>query len=99
MTDILASFDLTALQWGIVGICALLIGMTKTGLAGAAMLVVPVLAGIFGGKPSVGLLLPMLCFGDVFGVSYYHRHTEWRYIRQLIPWALIGIVIALFVGN
>ena len=99
MIDLLASFDLTAFQWGIVVVCALLIGMTKTGLSGAAMLVVPVLAGIFGGKPSVGLLLPLLCFGDVFGVSYYSRHTEWRYIRQLMPWALIGIGIALFVGN
>ena len=36
---------------------------------------------------------------DMFGVGYYHRHAEWKYLFRLIPWAIIGIGIALWVGE
>jgi hypothetical protein len=32
----------------------------KTGLSGAGFMIVPIMAGIFGGKPSVGIVLPIL---------------------------------------
>lgn len=77
----------------------MLIGMSKVGVPGVSMLVVPALAIIFGGKASTGVLLPMLIMADIFGVSYYHRHAEWRFLWKLLPWALIGIGIALWVGE
>ncbi|MBN1291231.1 MAG: sulfite exporter TauE/SafE family protein [Candidatus Latescibacteria bacterium] len=98
MLETLLSFNLSQESWALAILCGILIGIAKTGLNGAAMLVVPILAGIFGSKPSVGLLLPMLCFADIFGVSYYRRHAEWYYIIRLMPWALSGIVIGLLVG-
>ena len=64
------AYDLTAMQWLIVLLCALLVGMAKTGLSGVGLMVVPLLASVFGGRPSVGLLLPILVFADVFAVSY-----------------------------
>ena len=73
--------------------------MAKTGLSGVGMLVVPVLAGIFGGKPSVGLLLPILVFADIFAVKYYNRHADWKYILKVLPWAILGILIGVLVGN
>jgi len=96
--ETLQSFDLSAGFWLLLILCGVLIGIAKTGISGAGMLVVPILAGIFGGRPSAGLLLPMLCFGDIFGVTYYHRHAEWRHIWRLMPWAAAGIAIGLFVG-
>lgn len=63
------------------------------------MLVVPTLAIIFGGKESTGVLLPMLMMADIFGVGYYHRHAEWKYLWKLLPWAFVGIGIALWVGE
>lgn len=57
------------------------------------------MAGIFGGKPSTGLLLPILIFADVFAVSYYNRHARWKHVFKLLPWAVIGIFIALHVGE
>ena len=57
------------------------------------------MAGIFGGKLSVGIVLPMLIFADVFAVNYYHRYANWRYIFLALPWALVGVVIATFFGN
>ncbi|HDY88981.1 MAG TPA: sulfite exporter TauE/SafE family protein, partial [bacterium] len=65
----------------------------------AGMLGVPLMAGIFGGRPSAGLVLPMLCIADIFGVTYYHRHAKWKYVLRLMPWTIAGILIGLFVGN
>jgi uncharacterized membrane protein YfcA len=73
--------------------------MAKTGLSGVGLMVVPLLANVFGGRPSVGLLLPMLIFADVFAVAWYSRHTEWKHILRLIPWALAGVVAATLTGK
>ena len=99
MPAFIASYDLTALQWLLLCVCGVLIGLSKTGIAGVGMMVVPILANAFGGRPSVGLLLPMLILAEVFAVTWYHRHAEWKHILRLIPWALGGIVIANFVGK
>jgi uncharacterized membrane protein YfcA len=80
-------------------VCGVLIGMSKAGLSGFGLLVVPVFAAIFGGKPSTGLLLPMLITADVFAVVYYSRHADWRYILKLMPWAVAGILLALWTGS
>ncbi len=79
--------------------CAALIGMAKAGVKGMGMITVPIMATIFGGKISAGLVLPMLSFADVFAVSYYNRHAEWKYVWKLIPAAAAGVVAAIFVGN
>jgi len=99
MPDILSSFDLSLWQWGLVLACAVLIGMSKTGLGGFGLLVVPILASVFGGRPSVGLLLPILIFADVFAVSYYNRHAEWKYVMKLLPWAIVGVTAGAWVGK
>lgn len=91
--------DFTIIQWILLAACAMLVGMSKVGVPGVSMLVVPTLAIIFGGKASTGILLPMLMMADIFGVSYYHRHAEWKYLWKLLPWAAIGIGIALWVGE
>ncbi|MCK5465712.1 MAG: sulfite exporter TauE/SafE family protein, partial [Bacteroidales bacterium] len=57
------------------------------------------LASVFGGRPSVGLLLPILVFADVIAVSYYNRHAEWKYILRLLPWALIGVGAGVLIGQ
>jgi uncharacterized membrane protein YfcA len=78
---------------------ALLIGMSKTGVHGAGMVAVPMLAAVFGGQLSSGIMLPILCLADVMGVWYYHRHTSWDHLRKLFPWAALGTVLGTFVGD
>jgi len=97
--EIVESFQLNTEQWFWLILCALFVGMAKTGVAGVGMLIVPILAAIFGGKSSAGLLLPMLSMADVFAVSYYHRHAEWKYILKLMPATIVGVLIGVFVGN
>jgi len=91
--------NLTTLQWFWVMLAAFLVGFSKTGISGLTMLIIPIIAGIFGGKASTGIILPMLLVGDVFAVSYYKKHADWGKIRKLLPWALVGILIGGVVGN
>ena len=73
--------------------------MAKTGLGGLGMLIVPILASVLGAKASTGFLLPMLIIGDIFGVIYYHRHAEIKYILRLAPATILGILTALVIGE
>lgn len=99
MISILETFELSTDQWYWIILCALFVGMAKTGIAGIGMLIVPILASMFGGKPSAGILLPMLSMADVFAVAYYHRHAEWKYILKLLPSTVVGVLVGLYVGN
>ncbi|MBS1557360.1 MAG: sulfite exporter TauE/SafE family protein [Bacteroidetes bacterium] len=90
---------LTAEGWFIVFIVALLLGMAKTGVHGAGMLSVPLLAIAFGGKISSGIMLPMLLVADVFGVFYYHRHASFQQLKILFPWAALGVVTGSWAGS
>jgi uncharacterized protein len=78
---------------------AVFTGMSKTGVHGAGMISVPLLAALFGGQLSSGILLPILCLADVMGVWYYHRHASWSHLKKLFPWAALGTVLGTVVGN
>lgn len=91
--------ELSTGQWWLVMVCAVLIGMSKAGIKGMGMLTIPLMAAVFGGKPSAGLVLPILSFADLFAVSYYNRDANWKYIWQLIPAAVLGVLIAVWVGQ
>lgn len=73
--------------------------MSKTGLSGAGMLVVPIMASVFGAKESTGIVLPMLVMADVFGVTYYNRHAEIKYLIKLAPSTIAGVLIGIWVGD
>ncbi len=98
MSNILINISLSYTHWIVIGVCAILIGMSKTGVPGVSMVVVPALAMIFGGKASTGVLLPILITADLFAVIYYHRHTEWKPLLKTLPWAFLGLILALWIG-
>lgn len=95
----MTGLEFSLFQWILLAVCATFVGMSKVGVPGVSMIVVPTLAIIFGGKASTGILLPMLMLADLFGVGYYHRHAEWKYLWKLLPWAFVGVGIALWVGE
>lgn len=97
--DFFQQFPLTGGEWLLVGLCALSIGLSKTGLAGLGTMMVPVMAIIFGGKASAGIVLPMLVMADVFAVTYYRRHAEWSHLIKLLPWAFVGILLGTFTSQ
>jgi len=85
--------DLQPWQWGFASAAALLIGISKTGLPGIAILIVPLLAAVFGGRASIGIMLPMLICGDFFAVFWYRRHAQWNTLVRLLPWVVGGLAL------
>ena len=85
--------------WWITLFCAFVTGMSKSGLKGFAMINIPILAYLYGGMQSVAILLPFLIFGDIFAMIHYSKSAEWKYIKKLFPWAIIGIIGATFLGK
>jgi uncharacterized protein len=63
------------------------------------MMNVTLMAIVFGGKASTGIVLPLLCFTDILAVIYYNRHAQWKYFWQLVPWMLLGVLIGVYVGR
>ncbi len=97
LADILPRFS-TA-NWMLVSLAAVFIGMSKAGLKGVDMLNVTIMAIVFGGKASTGVVLPLLCAGDVLAVLYYYRHARWPIFRKLVPWMMLGIIAGVFTGK
>ena len=91
--------SLTTQQSILLGISALFTGMTKTGINGLGLVIVPLMALAFGARESTGVLLPMLIMADIFAVIYYHRMARWSFIFRVLPWALLGIGIGIAVGK
>lgn len=60
---------------------------------------VTIMAIVFGGKASTGIVLPLLCAADIMAVIYYNRHAEWRHFWKLIPWMFVGILVGVYTGK
>jgi hypothetical protein len=85
-------FDLDLTGWLVVGFCAFVVGVSKTGLPGLGILHVPLMAMVLPARESTGILLGMLILGDLFAAGYYRRSAEWKHVLRLLPPALAGIV-------
>ena len=85
-------FDLNVTGWLVVGFCAFVVGVSKTGIPGLGILHVPLMAMVLPARQSTGILLGMLILGDLFAAGYYRRSAEWKHVVRLLPPALIGIV-------
>ncbi|NLL01332.1 MAG: sulfite exporter TauE/SafE family protein [Clostridiales bacterium] len=99
MDNLLHLMDLNMTQGLTIIIVALIVGFSKTGIGGVTMLAIPILASVFGGKDSTGIMLPMLLVGDLFAVWYYRKSVEWKKVFQPLPWALVGIILGVVVGS
>lgn len=83
---------LSPIQWLLGAVCAFFVGVSKTGVPGLGILVVPLMALTVGGaRASAGWLLPMLCTADLFAVWYWRRHAAVGRLFSLTPWVLAGM--------
>ena len=90
---------LTNIQWLAISIAALSIGMSKTGVQGIMLMIVPLMAMAFGAKESTGVILPMLCMADIIAVAYYKRIADWKIVAKLLPTAILGFFLAIGIDN
>ena len=77
----------------------LLLGIGKSGIKGLGVVIVTLMAIVFGGKASTGILMPMMITADIFAVIYYHRHTQWGFLRKLLPMMVVGVLLGVWWGN
>src|ERR687897_504119 len=61
-------FNATATNWILILIASFIIGLSKAGLKGIDMMNVTIMAIVFGGKASTGIVLPLLCVADIMAV-------------------------------
>lgn len=95
--EILHAYSIS--NWILILAAAFIIGLAKAGLKGIEMLNVTIMAIVFGGKASTGIVLPLLCVADIGAVVYYNRHAQWKHFWKLIPWMAAGILIGVYVGK
>ncbi|RMG88032.1 MAG: sulfite exporter TauE/SafE family protein [Bacteroidetes bacterium] len=93
------SFGLSPFDWFLALLAAFIVGLAKAGIKGITVLLVTLLAFIFGGKASTGILLPMLTVGDIFAIWYYNKHAQWHYLWKLLPSMAVGVLIGVYVGK
>ncbi|NVJ63205.1 MAG: sulfite exporter TauE/SafE family protein [Flavobacteriaceae bacterium] len=97
--DFLNYVNLNLEQFVAAFLGAYILGVSKAGVKGIAVLIVTLMAFAFGAKSSTGALMPLLITGDIFAIFYYHRHTKWVYLRRFLPWMMLGVLIGVFVGK
>ncbi len=85
--------------WVLYFFCAMLIGVSKTGIQNVGTFTIPMFAFLFGAKFSTGIVLILLCMADLLAVIYYRKQFVWSEIKSMLPFSLIGLVIGLFVGD
>lgn len=91
--------DYSLINWLLILLSAFIIGLSKAGLKGIDMMNVTLMAIVFGGKASTGIVLPLLCLADIMAVAYYNRHAQWQHFWKLIPWMITGILVGVYVGK
>ena len=76
-------------------IAAMAIGLVKGGIGGslAGVIVLPLLTQRMSVAGAVGVAMPLLIMGDFFAMRVYWREWEVRYLKLLLPGAVVGIVI------
>lgn len=97
--EILQSFQLSVLQWLAVALATFILGISKSGIKGIGIIIILILAFVFGEKESTGVLLPMLVCADILAVIYYNRHAQWHYIIKLLPFMVVGVLVGVWIGN
>jgi uncharacterized membrane protein YfcA len=88
------SLGLGLWQWAILALGALMVGVSKTGVAGLSILFVALFAAALpSSKQASGIVLPLLIVGDLVAVLSYRRHMIWSHLGRLLPWTAVGVVV------
>ncbi|GAA4288742.1 sulfite exporter TauE/SafE family protein [Georgenia daeguensis] len=83
--------ELSALAWSLLILGAVLVGLSKTAVPGAATIAVALFAAVLPARASTGALLVLLMVGDLFAVWSYRAHADVATLRRLVPTVLVGV--------
>jgi len=78
----------------IAALAALFVGISKAGFGGGlGMLTTPLCVLAFGAKDAIGILLPLLCAGDLFSLYHYWGRWDRTNLKYLLPGVVVGVVV------
>jgi len=74
------------------------IGLVKGGVTGpiGGAVILPLLSQTMTVPQAAGITLPLLIVGDIFAMRFYWRKWDMSLIKRLLPAAVVGILIGLF---
>lgn len=73
-------------------------GFSKLGIP-SALVFSPLLASIYGGKTSAGIIILPVFFSDLTMLCLYRKKLDWETLKKILPMTLLGIIVAVFFGN
>lgn len=89
------TLDLSPAVIAMIGVAALLIGLSKGGIGGGmGPLITILVAVVLTPSQAIGVLLPLLMAGDVVAVWTYRHDWDRGAVARLLPAAAAGVVIA-----
>ncbi len=91
--------NFTILQWSLALAAAFLVGISKAGLKGIAIIIVTIMAYLFEAKTSTAIVLGMFISGDILAVNYYKRDVNWRLLFRLMPFMVVGVLVGAWIGK
>lgn len=80
----------------IIAVLGLMIGMAKGGFGGLGVLLTPILALVLPVAMAVGVLLPMLMFGDAIALYMYWKKWDPNLLKSMLPAGIAGAVVGTF---
>ncbi len=88
--------DISVTTWLIALLGAFCLGFSKTGFPGLAMVNVLILAELFGAKPSVGIIVPLLVACDLTVYPLFRKYSSWKEVLPLLPPIFVGLAAGYF---
>ena len=88
--------QLEPIEWFVVALSAVVVGVSKTGIPGVGILPAILMALVLPAQESVGTLLGILILADLFAAAYHRRNAQWSHMIRLLPPAFAGIVAGFF---
>lgn len=85
--------ELAWFGWTLLAVAAIIVGLSKTAIPGAGTIAVAIFAAVLPARQSTGVLLLLLIVADVFAVTMYRRHANWRELWRLLPAVVAGVVL------
>lgn len=85
--------ELAWVSWALLAFAAVVVGLSKTAIPGAGTIAVAVFAAVLPARQSTGVLLLLLIVADLFAVTMYRRHANWREPLRLLPAVVAGVLL------
>jgi uncharacterized protein len=79
--------------WPIVSLAILILGISKSGMSGAAILSVPLMMSVMPVDKVVASMLPLLVLCDFNAIYHHRRNADWSQVIALYRPAVVGIAL------